>query len=211
MRLRASSAGALIALAVGVAGCGSGGLSEGGDAAEGKQIFQQKCGGCHTLADAGSAGTEGPDLDAAFRGGPGEEWDESTVREIVAQQTKYAIPPMPDADELFKNPDTRDEKVDAVAAYVASVAAKPVKGGGKIAAQDGKGIFTEAGCGGCHVLRAAGTSGTTGPNLDQSKPGLQEAVGQIRNGGGGMPAYRGRLTDQQIQAVAKFVTQNAGK
>ena len=205
------SAALFAVVALAATGCGTGGLSEGGDAAAGKTIFQEKCGSCHTLADAGSAGQEGPNLDAAFRGGPGEEWEESTIREVVAKQTKYAQEPMPDAGELFPNEKTREDNVDAVAAYVASVAAKPVKGGGGIAAKDGKGIFTEAGCGGCHVLKAAGTSGTSGPDLDRTKPGLQEAVGQIRTGGGGMPAFRGRLTDEQIQTVAKYVTENAGK
>jgi len=37
-----------------------------GDPASGKQIFAEKgCGGCHTLADAGSNGTVGPNLDDA--------------------------------------------------------------------------------------------------------------------------------------------------
>jgi sulfite dehydrogenase len=37
-----------------------------GDPAKGKQIFAEKgCGGCHTLADAGSNGTVGPNLDDA--------------------------------------------------------------------------------------------------------------------------------------------------
>jgi mono/diheme cytochrome c family protein len=37
-----------------------------GDPAKGKQIFADKgCGGCHTLSDAGSNGTVGPNLDDA--------------------------------------------------------------------------------------------------------------------------------------------------
>ena len=37
-------------------------------------------------------------------------------------------------------------------------------------AQAGKQVFAEAqpSCGGCHALQAAGSSGTTGPNLDES-------------------------------------------
>jgi cytochrome c oxidase subunit 2 len=49
---------------------GSGGTT-GGDtnAAAGKQVFTaQGCGGCHTLADAGTAGTTGPNLDDALEG-----------------------------------------------------------------------------------------------------------------------------------------------
>ena len=49
------------------AGCGSVGHSEGtGDRAKGKELFTQKCGSCHTLADAGTQGQIGPNLDDAF-------------------------------------------------------------------------------------------------------------------------------------------------
>jgi cytochrome c553 len=41
-------------------GGGGGGASA---SAEGKQIFTQSCGTCHTLADAGTSGTIGPNLD----------------------------------------------------------------------------------------------------------------------------------------------------
>jgi mono/diheme cytochrome c family protein len=34
-----------------------------GDAAAGKTVFTSNCGGCHTLADAGTTGTVGPNLD----------------------------------------------------------------------------------------------------------------------------------------------------
>jgi mono/diheme cytochrome c family protein len=36
-----------------------------GDAAAGKVVFTANCGGCHTLADAGTSGTVGPNLDDA--------------------------------------------------------------------------------------------------------------------------------------------------
>jgi mono/diheme cytochrome c family protein len=36
-----------------------------GDAAAGKAIFTEKCGTCHTLGDAGTSGTIGPNLDDA--------------------------------------------------------------------------------------------------------------------------------------------------
>jgi mono/diheme cytochrome c family protein len=37
-----------------------------GDAAAGKQVFITNCGTCHTLADAGTTGTVGPNLDDAM-------------------------------------------------------------------------------------------------------------------------------------------------
>src|SRR5687768_12290498 len=43
-------------------------------------------------------------------------------------------------------------------------------GGGEGDSEAGEAIFTEQACGGCHTLEAAGSSGTIGPNLDESKP-----------------------------------------
>ena len=42
--------------------------------------------------------------------------------------------------------------------------------GSSAAGSAGAKAFTDAGCGGCHTLAAAGTRGTVGPNLDQVKP-----------------------------------------
>ena len=69
----------------------------------------------------------------------------------------------------------------------------------------GKAVFTSAGCSGCHTLKAAGATGTVGPNLDQLKPPLARIVLQVNNGGRVMPAFKGKLTDKQIQDVAAFV------
>jgi mono/diheme cytochrome c family protein len=44
-------------------GGAGGGAGNASALAEGKQIFTQSCGTCHTLADAGTNGTVGPNLD----------------------------------------------------------------------------------------------------------------------------------------------------
>ena len=75
---------------------------------------------------------------------------------------------------------------------------------------NGEAVFT-ANCGSCHTLNAAGTTGSVGPNLDDLKPDAATAEQQVRNGGGGMPAFQGRLSDAEIMAVAQYVAQNAGK
>lgn len=75
---------------------------------------------------------------------------------------------------------------------------------------DGKQIFSDAGCASCHTLSAAGANGNGGPNLDDIKASADEVAEQVANGGGGMPSFSGDLTDQQIQAVAKFVAANDG-
>lgn len=69
----------------------------------------------------------------------------------------------------------------------------------------GKSVFASAGCTGCHTLKAAGASGTVGPNLDQLKPAEARVVLQVTNGGKIMPAFKGSLSAKQIQDVAAFV------
>lgn len=66
-------------------------------------------------------------------------------------------------------------------------------------------------CASCHTLAAAHATGTVGPSLDQIRPSETKVSQQVTNGGGGMPAFGGRLTTQQIDAVAKFVATTAGK
>jgi mono/diheme cytochrome c family protein len=77
-------------------------------------------------------------------------------------------------------------------------------------AEAGAALFEAQGCGGCHVLEAAGSEGTTGPNLDELQPSFEAAVTQITNGGGGMPAYGGTLGEAEIQDVAAYVVESTG-
>ena len=72
---------------------------------------------------------------------------------------------------------------------------------------NGKTVFASAGCGGCHTFSAAGSTGTVGPNLDDASVDVDAAVQQVKNGGGGMPPFGDRLSDQEIADVAAFVTQ----
>ena len=75
----------------------------------------------------------------------------------------------------------------------------------------GKEVFLgTAGCGGCHTLADAGTSGTVGPNLDQSPASEDLVVDRVTNGRGAMPPFQGTLTEQQIADVAAYVSQAAG-
>ncbi len=75
----------------------------------------------------------------------------------------------------------------------------------------GKEIFLgDGGCGACHTLADAGTSGAIGPNLDESQPDLELAVDRVTNGQGAMPSFEGQLTEQQILDVATYVSTAAG-
>jgi cytochrome c6 len=77
-------------------------------------------------------------------------------------------------------------------------------------AANGAAVFADAGCGDCHALKAAGTTGGTGPNLDTLRPGYEQAARQVRNGGRGMPAFNLRLSRDQIRDVAAYVADSTG-
>jgi mono/diheme cytochrome c family protein len=114
LRVRRRLAFAPIAVALFViiaAGCGSGsvGYSEGnGDRANGKALFVKNCGSCHTLADAGTSGTIGPNLDQL-----------KPPQSIVQRQVTNGGGAMP----AFKGQLT-PAQITAVAKYVSSVAGK---------------------------------------------------------------------------------------
>jgi mono/diheme cytochrome c family protein len=74
------------------------------------------------------------------------------------------------------------------------------------AAPSGKAVFASAGCGGCHTLAAAGSSGASGPNLDDAKPSAQRVQQIVTSGEGGMPSFGSRLSSAEIKAVAAFVS-----
>jgi mono/diheme cytochrome c family protein len=107
-----------VLLVAGVASaCGGTGVAKPGEAdlANGKTLFQGKCGACHVLEDAGTNGTVGPNLDEAAAGDRIAGLKVSSFEALVRQQIDEADPPMP--RHLVKGDDARD-----VAAYVASVA-----------------------------------------------------------------------------------------
>jgi cbb3-type cytochrome c oxidase subunit III len=217
----------LAAAALLAAGCGTGGVASAGerpDTGNGQKLFSASCGACHKLQAAGTTGTIGPNLDNAFAESIAEGYPQSSIENLVLDQIrlgsgsvatyttnkKFTVQtPMP--ANIVKGQDAID-----VAAYVASVAGQ---GGFTTSASfasfgtDGAKIFKGAGCAGCHTLAAAGSSGTVGPNLDQLASVLTPAVvaKQVTNGGAVMPAFKGKLSAAQIQAVAQYVASSAGK
>jgi mono/diheme cytochrome c family protein len=63
-------------------------------------------------------------------------------------------------------------------------------------------------CGGCHTLKAAGTSGQVGPNLDDLKPDAERVKTAIKQGPSVMP--ENLLKGAQADEVAQYVAENAG-
>jgi cytochrome c oxidase subunit 2 len=99
-------------------------------------------------------------------------------------------------------------------------------GGGQAAAPDAKALFTNGKdstgatpCGACHTLSAAGTNGTTGPNLDQVLKGKDAAFikqsivqpdAQIAKGyskGIMPPNFGSTLSGAEVDALVKFLSE----
>jgi mono/diheme cytochrome c family protein len=74
----------------------------------------------------------------------------------------------------------------------------------------GAAVYKSSGCGACHTLAAAHSTGTVGPNLDTLKPDYRAATAQVTNGGGAMPPFKSQLSDQKIADVAAYVVKSTG-
>lgn len=212
----------LAAVALLAAGCGTGGVAKSAqrpDTQNGQTLFSQNCAACHSLQAAGAHGTIGPDLDNSFAADRKQGYPSSSIENVVLDQIRLGSGPIatyttnkkltaqtPMPANLVRGQDARD-----VAAYVASVAGVGgfTEASGNVGT-NGEAIF-KANCSSCHTLAAAGATGTVGPNLDQLKPALAVVVRQVTNGGAVMPAFKGKLSAAQIQAVAKYVSSSAGK
>ena len=224
MRIAALLGAACAATAVALAGCGTGGYTSSGSQGAGKQLFVQACGGCHILADAGTAGSVGPNLDDAFAQAREDGMTSSTFTQVINGQIEFPItqtstgaPGMPAIDTTLPHCDdvegdafcVEDQQQAAadIAAYVGAVAGT---GGTAEAPTDGKTIFAQT-CASCHTLADAGTTGTVGPNLDASRPSEALVVDRVTNGQGAMPSFKDSLDADQIAAVAEYVAGAAGK
>ncbi len=206
------------------------------DLVNGKVLFAAKCGTCHTLSHANSTGTIGPNLDDAFRQDRVDGVKSTSIEGLVSYWIQY-----PNTQGAMPAGLYRGQKAQDVAAYVAAVAAQPGQDTGALATAGGvkgttpaagKAVFTGiGGCGGCHVLAAAGSTGTVGPNLDTrmradcasaaSKPirgaSLQQCIrtaivkpyAYLPSGyaAGVMPANFGqKLTPSEITALVNFLS-----
>lgn len=109
---------------------------------------------------------------------------------------------------LFAGPQViAEDKPQEKSAEAAGAAPEAGKAEDKAPAVDGKAVFADT-CGSCHTLSAAGTSGTTGPNLDDVSLDAGAIEGIVRDGRGGMPAFGDKLSDDETAAVAEFVAGN---
>jgi sulfur oxidation c-type cytochrome SoxX len=219
----AALAAAAIALPLGACG------RDEPDLENGKAKFVANCGSCHTLGRAGTQGTTGPNLDAAFQAALADGLDRDTVEGIVHRQILH-----PRSDSVMKPEIVAGQDASDVAAYVGYAADRSGEDEGRLAsaglaqAKTGDQIFTAAGCAGCHQFKPAGSTGNIGPSLDElasaagnREPGTsaEEYIRQsltdpgaflVEGYSNAMPSFEGRLTDQQIQALVDYLVQNGG-
>lgn len=168
--MRAAGGALLAALVVVIAsGCGTGGPSEAGNSNAGRKLFlaEARCGSCHTLKDAGSRGTVGPNLDDAFAQAKAEDFKRSTIENVVLDQIRFPTKGSGMPANLVKG-----QQADDVAAYVALCAASTDKQacpGIAATGKGGEGLYTSLGCQGCHSIDGSKSTGPTFKGLSGSK------------------------------------------
>jgi mono/diheme cytochrome c family protein len=163
---------ALAAISVAAAGCGT----TSADEARGRVLFLQKCGTCHTLAQAGSTAEVGPNLDDAFAAARAAGQNGDTIEGIVAAQVESPRP-VNDNPAISMPPHiVEGQDLDDVAAYVGRYAGVPGAAPPTVPGGPGAQVFANNGCGGCHTFAAAKSGGELGPNLDEVLPGQSSAM-----------------------------------
>jgi mono/diheme cytochrome c family protein len=79
-------------------------LAREGGSVQGKALFTQQCGSCHTLADAGTTGEVGPNLDDALQGADADFVMESIVDPSASIAEGYEDAMPDNFGEVFTEP-----------------------------------------------------------------------------------------------------------
>jgi mono/diheme cytochrome c family protein len=196
-----------------------------GNPTAGKAVFTKAgCVACHTFTPAGSTGKVGPDLDkladyAAKAKQPVSQFAESAI----THPPPVYVPPGYPTNVMPTNFGTTlssTEITDLVAFLTGSAtgsAAPPATSTSAATttssgeapptgdAAAGATVFKTAGCVACHTLKAAGSTGTVGPNLDEKKPPAALILQRVENGKGAMPSFKSSLSEKQIEDVVAYV------
>jgi mono/diheme cytochrome c family protein len=209
---------ALFALVVVASGCGT----TDSDPQRGRTLFVQKCGECHAMAQAGSTGQIGPNLDHAFAAARAIGNDSDTIEGVVKAQVEY--PRESNGNPAVSMPAdiVTGQDLDDVAAYVGEWAGVPGAAPPKVPGGPGAQVFASSGCNTCHTFAAANAGGVTGPNLDEVLPGESEAAvekmitdpnAEIAKGypPNVMPQdYEQMLSPKELEDLVKYLLENAG-
>jgi mono/diheme cytochrome c family protein len=203
-----------------LSGCG---VAETGNSDRGRQLFVAKCGTCHTLAEAATTATIGPNLDAAFAQARADGMDPDTIAGVVKAQVESPRPQTANPSVSMPPHLVTGEDLDDVATYVSKVAGVPGIQPPPAPGGPGGQVFAQNGCGSCHTLKAAGSAGTTGPDLDkvlpkmtlaQIKQSIVDPNAKISPGypPNVMPQNFGQtINTQDLALLIKFLESSAGK
>ncbi len=192
------------------------------DTARGRELFKTNCGTCHVMAQAGTAGVQGPNLDDAFAAARESGQNSDTIEGIVKDQVEHPRPE--NGDPLVSMPAeiVEGQDLEDVAAYIGEWAGVPGAAPPKVPGGPGAQVFANNGCGGCHTFKAANSGGTVGPNLDEALvPGDSSSVieemivdpnAEIAPGykSGIMPENFGEaLSKKELEDLVQFLIENS--
>jgi mono/diheme cytochrome c family protein len=163
---------ALAAVALPASGCGT----STANVENGRILFIEKCGTCHSLAEAGTTAQIGPDLDAAFAAARAAGEGGETIEGVVEAQVEFPRPSTADPAVSMPADVVEGQELQDVAAYVGKWAGVPGAAPPEVQGGPGAQVFANNGCGGCHTLAAANSGGTTGPDLDEVLSGQSAAM-----------------------------------
>jgi len=163
---------ALAGVVIAASGCGT----TNADETRGRVLFVQKCGVCHTLAQAGTTAQVGPDLDDAFAAAREVGQNSDTIEGIVKAQVENPRPENGNPAVSMPAEIVTGQDLDDVAAYLGMYAGVPGAAPPQVPGGPGAQVFANNGCGGCHTLAAAKAGGMVGPNLDEVLPGQSVAM-----------------------------------
>jgi mono/diheme cytochrome c family protein len=201
------------------AGCGT----STSDVQRGEVLFKQRCGGCHALAQAGTAAQIGPNLDDAFAAARDAGEGGAVIEGVVKAQVENPRPSTANPAVSMPANVVSGQDLEDVAAFVGryagvpGVAAKEAPGGA------GAKVFASNGCGGCHTLAAAGAGGTAGPNLDEALPGQSAAMitesivdpnAKIAKGYPANvmpPTFGSMLSKQELEQLVEYLIESTSK
>jgi mono/diheme cytochrome c family protein len=209
---------ALAGLIVVASGCGT----TTADTERGRVLFIQKCGTCHTMAQAGTTAEVGPSLDGAFASAREIGENSDTIEGIVKAQVENPRPDNGNPAVSMPAEIVTGQDLDDVAAYIGQYAGVPGAAPPQVPGGPGAQVFANNGCGGCHTLAAAKSGGVTGPNLDEVLPGqsLEEIHEDIADPNkeiakgyppNVMPAtYEQTLTPKELEDLVKYLFEETG-
>jgi mono/diheme cytochrome c family protein len=208
-----------LALLPALSGCG---VSTQGDFNRGKQLFAAQCAQCHTLRDAGSFATQGPNLDYAFAQARAKGMDPETIAGVVKNQVENPRPSTSNPSVSMPADLVTGQDLDDVASYIGTVAGNPEFKGPQLPNDPGAQVFAQNGCSGCHTLEAVGSTGTVGPDLDDALP--KQTAAMIKESivdpnkkttpgfpSGVMPTTFGQtIQSQQLDQLVQFLLKCSG-